>query len=91
MDAFVEALAEQEVRDAYERSDGLCVQHIDIVGAEALDNPDTAAFLIGDLRRRLELLEQRLDRYELLRGTDLPGRALEADAWTDVVLSYVGE
>jgi Family of unknown function (DUF6062) len=89
--AFAEALAEPEVRNAYSLSDGLCVQHIDTVGAAALANRDTAAYLIDDLHRRLETLEQRLDQYDRLRGGNLPGDQREADAWTDVVRSYVGE
>jgi hypothetical protein len=90
-DAVVEALAESAVQDAYRTSDGLCVQHIDVVGAAALADPETASFLIDDLRRRLEVLERRLDQYDRLRGAPVPVEAREADAWTDVVRSYVGE
>jgi hypothetical protein len=79
-EAFAEALAEPEVRNAYSLSDGLCVQHIDIVGAAAFANRDTAAYLIDDLRRRLEILERRLDQYDRLRGANLPGDQREADA-----------
>jgi hypothetical protein len=52
-----------------------------------------AAFLIGDLRRRLERLEQRLARYERSRDYRFAGEHTEADsdAWTDVVRSYVGD
>ena len=89
--AFVEALAGPEVRAVYRQSDGLCVQHIDKVVAAALAIPNTAAFLIDDLTRRLEILERRLDRYDRLRGTDAPLEAAEGDAWTDVVRSYVGD
>ena len=92
--AFVAALREQSVQVAYESSDGLCVQHLDLVGAEALQgDSQVAAFLIGDLKRRLELLKTRLDEYERKRDYRFAATRTAADsaAWTDVVRSYVGE
>jgi hypothetical protein len=91
---LVTALREAELQDAYGKSDGLCVQHLDFVGITALRS-DTAvvAFLIGDLRRRLERLEQRLVSYEHTRDYRFSTERTEADvnAWTDVVRSYVGD
>lgn len=92
--AFVAALNETAVRDAYGRSDGLCVQHLDVVGAEALArDSEVAGFLIQDLRRRLEVLESRLSDYERTRDYRYRAERTEADAdaWTDVVRTYVGD
>jgi hypothetical protein len=92
--AFVEALGESAVRDADRESDGLCVQHLDLVGAEALaSNSGVAGFLIQELRRRLEMLEERLAAYERARDYRYLGESTDAgtDAWTDVVRSYVGD
>jgi len=92
--AFVAALGESAVRDAYRESDGLCVQHLDVVGAEALAcDSGVAGFLIQDLRRRLEMLEERLAEYDRARDYRYLGErtGAEADAWTDVVRSYVGD
>jgi hypothetical protein len=92
--AFVTALQESKVQAAYRDSDGLCVQHLDLVGAEALARErHVAAFLIADLKRRLELLNMRLAQYERTRDYRFAETRTEADsaAWTDVVRSYVGE
>jgi len=91
---LVAALQEPEIQGVYRESDGLCVQHLDFVGAEALPtHTAVAAFLIGDLRRRLERLEQRLARYDRTRDYRFAAERTEADAdaWTDVVRSYVGD
>jgi hypothetical protein len=52
-----------------------------------------AAFLITDLRYRLELLERRLLSYERTRDYRFAAERTESDtsAWTDVVRSYVGD
>jgi hypothetical protein len=92
--AFVAALSEAAVRDAYRESDGLCVQHLDVAGAEALaSDRGVAGFLIQDLRRRLEELEWRLAEYDRKRDYRYRAErtAADADAWTDVVRSYVGD
>lgn len=91
--AFVAALAEPPVRNTYRESDGLCVQHLDLVGAEALaSDRGVAGFLIQDLRRRLEVLEDRLAEYDRARDYRYRGErtAVQADAWTEAVRSYVG-
>jgi len=91
---LVAALQEPEIQRAYRESDGLCVQHLDFVGVEALaSDTAVAAFLIGDLRRRLQRLEQRLASYDRTRDYRFANERTEADAnaWTDVVRSYVGE
>jgi hypothetical protein len=91
---LVEALRETAVQEAYRMSDGLCVEHLDSVGADAL-TADTAvaAFLIADLRFRLEQLERRLLSYERTRDYRFAAERTESDvsAWTDVVRSYVGD
>jgi Family of unknown function (DUF6062) len=91
---LIAALQEPEIQRAYRESDGLCVQHLDFAGAAALPS-DTAvaAFLIGDLRRRLERLEQRLANYDRTRDYRFANERTDADAdaWTDVVRSYVGD
>jgi len=92
--AFVVALREPKVQVAYQDSDGLCIEHLDPVGAEALtSDSQVAAFLIADLKRRLEHLKTRLDEYERKRDHRLADTRTEADsaAWTDVVRSYVGD
>lgn len=90
--AFVSALSEPDVRNAYRDSDGLCVQHLDHVGAEALaSDSGVAAFLIQDLRQRLQLLEKRLTEYDRTRDYRHSTERTDADAWTDVVRSYVGD
>lgn len=91
---LVAALEEPQIQCVYRESDGLCVQHLEFVGAEALpSHTAVAAFLIGDLRRRLERLEQRLARYDRTRDYRFAAERTEADAdaWTDVVRSYVGD
>jgi hypothetical protein len=91
---LVAALQEPQIQRVYRDSDGLCVEHLDFVGAEALpSHTAVAAFLIGDLRRRLERLEQRLARYDRTRDYRFAAERTEADAdaWTDVVRSYVGD
>ena len=94
---LVAALQEPQIQRSYRESDGLCVQHLDFVGVEALEaNTAVDAFLIGDLRRRLERLErleQRLATYDRTRDYRFTSERTEADAsaWTDVVRSYVGD
>jgi hypothetical protein len=91
---LVEALQETAVQEAYRSSDGLCVEHLDSVGAAALvADTAVAAFLIADLRTRLEQLEHRLLRYERTRDYRFAAERTDADAsaWTDVVRSYVGD
>ena len=91
---LVAALEGPQIQRVYRESDGLCVQHLEFVGAEALpSNTAVAAFLIGDLRGRLERLEQRLARYDRTRDYRFAHERTEADtnAWTDVVRSYVGD
>jgi hypothetical protein len=90
--AFVSALEEARVQHSYECSHGLCLQHLDFVGAEALQRKtNVAAFLIRDLRRRLEQLEHRLSEYERTRDYRHQSDRTDVDAWTDVVRSYVGD
>jgi hypothetical protein len=91
---LVEALQETPVQEAYRMSDGLCVEHLDVVGAEALaTDTAVASFLIADLRSRLEQLERRLLSYERTRDYRFAAERTESDtsAWTDVVRSYVGD
>jgi hypothetical protein len=91
-ESLVSALDERRVQRTYQESEGLCVQHLDLVGAEAMrEKRDVAMFLIRDLRRRLEQLEQRLARYDRSRDYRYGDQRVDADAWTDVVRSYVGE
>jgi Family of unknown function (DUF6062) len=91
-ESLVSALGEVQVQRTYHGSDGPCVQHLDLVGVEALrQQRNVARFLIGDLRRRLEHLEQRLGEYERSRDYRYEGDIVDADAWTDVVRSYVGD
>ena len=91
-EAMVGALEEEAVQSVYLASEGLCIQHLDTVGAEALRrNGRVAAFLIRDLRRRLEDLARRLSEYERTRDYRYSGERTDFDAWTDVVRSYVGE
>jgi len=91
---LIAALEESRLRDVYLESDGLCMEHLDVVGAQALvTSQEVASFLIRDLRRRLHALEERLVAYE--RSLDYRSAkdrtARDADAWTDVVRSYVGD
>jgi hypothetical protein len=91
---FVTALSEPAVCAAYRESDGLCVQHLDLVGAAALaGDKGVAAFLIHDLRSRLERFEWRLSEYDRKRDYRYAEERTAADgeAWTDVVRSYVGD
>jgi hypothetical protein len=68
--------------------------HDDRAGVRALvTSQEVASFLIRDLRRRLHALEERLVAYErsldYRSAKDRTGGV--ADAWTDVVCSYVGD
>ena len=91
---LVAALKEAQIRRAYCESDGLCVQHLDFVGVEALDGEHRGG-CVSDRRlcRRLERLEQRLATYDRTRDYRFTSERTEADAsaWTDVVRSYVGD
>ena len=89
--ALLDALAITEVKDAYERSPGLCIPHLRQAGYQA--QWDSVDFLSKDLQRRLgtkifpgrstaALLEQAvgLDRESSLRqhnGSDKPGPPLD--------------
>jgi len=82
------------VRKSYRESDGLCVEHLDTVGSDALGtDASVATFLIGEHRRRLQELEARLAAYDRTRDYRFAAERTEADAnaWTDVVRSYVGD
>ncbi len=90
--ALLDALAIAEVKDAYEKSPGVCIPHLRQAGYQA--HWDTLAFLSKDLQRRLEtkifpgrstmaLLDQTvgLDRERAVRqrnGSEKPGQSLEA-------------
>jgi len=91
---LVAALKEGDVRKSYRESDGLCVEHLDTVGSDALGtDASVAAFLIGEHRRRLQELQARLAAYDRTRDYRFAAERTEADAnaWTDVVRSYVGD
>jgi hypothetical protein len=91
-ESLVNALEERDVQRAYRDSEGLCVQHLDLVGAEALRRSGRVAeFLIRDLRQRLEQLEQRLAEYDRTRDYRYTRERIDPDAWTDAVRSYVGD
>jgi hypothetical protein len=91
-ESLLRGLREPDVQHAYQGSHGLCVQHLDVVGAEALrHDKEVAGFLIRDLRRRLEHLEQRLAEYDRTCDYRYAAERIDPDAWTDVVRSYVGE
>jgi uncharacterized protein DUF6062 len=91
---LVTALREERIRAVYERSDGLCVEHLEHVGAEALVvDGDVALFLLRDGRRRLQALKRRLGDYARTRDyRHATERSPQIEsAWTDVVRAYVGE
>ena len=91
---LVAALEVEDVRRSYRESDGLCVEHFDRVGSDALNsNASVTAFLVGEHRRRLQKLEERLVAYDRTRDYRFSAERTEADAnaWTDVVRSYVGD
>lgn len=91
-ESLLRALEDAKLQGTYQASDGLCVRHLDLVGAEALrEKREVATFLIRDLRRRLERLERRLADYERSRDYRFADDPVDADAWTDVVRSYVGD
>jgi hypothetical protein len=92
---LVAALGEEEIRDAYRRSEGLCFAHLGRVVDQALANGDTetAIMLLGDWRRRLEDVRSQLAAYDRKRDyryADEP-RGAEQRSWTDVIRRYVGE
>ena len=91
---LIAALKGPDVECAYRESDGLCVQHFDFVGAEAvIIDKAVARFLIADLRVRLERIDKRLQSYDRTRDYRFAAQRTEADAnsWTDVVRAYVGD
>jgi hypothetical protein len=88
IDALLAALAIGEVKDAYEKSPGVCIPHLRQAGF--LAQWDSFAFLTQDLQRRLkvklfpgrstaELLEQTagLDRESSLRQCTGSGQSLD--------------
>jgi hypothetical protein len=92
---LAEALNEEQVREAYRRSEGLCFTHFarTVEGAFGVGNKKTADFLLDDWRERLAQLRSELSEYDRKRdyryATEPKG--IEQRSWTEVIRRYVGE
>ncbi len=92
---LVEALSEEQVREAYRRSEGICFPHLvlSLEGALAAGSRETAAFLLDDWRDRLAEVRSELadyDRKREYRYASEP-KGVEQRSWTEVIRRYVGE
>jgi len=92
---FADALDEEEARDRYRGSDGVCFTHLSGAVSAALERGRraTAAFLIADWSARLAALRTDLaefDRKRDYRYADEP-KGDEQRSWTEVIRRYVGE
>ncbi len=92
---FVEALAEQPVRDAYRRSQGLCFLHLaaSVEHSLATEGSELARFLLDDWRARLTEVRSELAEYDRRRDYRYAAepKGSEQRAWTEVIRRYVGE
>ena len=92
---LAEALGEEQVREAYRRSEGLCFPHFarTLEGALAGGNKQTAGFLLDDWRDRLSELRSDLSEYDRKRDYRYASepKGAEQRSWTEVIRRYVGE
>ena len=92
---FVDALSEEQVREAYRRSEGICFVHLacGLEAALAAGSSETAAFLLEDWRDRLAELRSELAEYDRKRDYRYASepKGVEQRSWTDVIRRYVGE
>jgi hypothetical protein len=91
---LVAILSEEQVREAYRRSEGICFPHLvrSLEGALAAGSRETAAFLLDDWRDRLAELRSGLaefDRKRDYRYASEP-KGVEQRSWTEVIRRYVG-
>jgi hypothetical protein len=92
---LIEALAEEQLREAYRRSEGLCFPHLACTVDEALaaGSVQTAVFLLDDWSNRLAEVRAGLAEYDRKRDyryADEP-KGVEQGSWTEVIRRYVGE
>jgi hypothetical protein len=91
---LVEALGEDEVREAYSRSEGLCFPHFahTFEAALATGSEQMAAYLIGDWSDRLTELRAQLADYDRKRDHRHAAetKGAEQQSWTEIISRYVG-
>ena len=91
---LAEALAEEDAREAYSRSDGLCFPHFAraLESALAAENAATATFLLDDWRDRLVHLGAELSDYDRRRDYRYVSepKGVEQQSWTEIIRLYVG-
>ena len=94
IEIFVGVVSEPDVRVMYERSDGLCFNHLStVIGQARKSGAESAFFLLRDWRRRLEHIRGQLadlERRRDYRYQDEP-EGEEQHAWADVIALYVGQ
>jgi hypothetical protein len=92
---LVEALSEEQIRETYRRSDGLCFPHFacTLEEASAAGSTQTARLLLDDWRARLEGLRAGLAEFDRKRDYSHAAepKGAEQRSWTEVVRRYVGE
>jgi hypothetical protein len=89
---FLELIATEAGRRRYERSRGVCFTHL-LSLLQAAGKDDTAVlYLLGDWRRRLTELRQRLADFDRKRDHRYADerRDDEQRSWTDIIHHYVG-
>jgi Family of unknown function (DUF6062) len=85
--------ANSEARDLYLGSAGLCLLHLPTVLKTTRGDSELQQFLLGDFRRRLSEVRERLSTFDRSRDHRFADQADEtvARSLTDVVRLYVGE
>jgi hypothetical protein len=91
---LVEALSEEQVREASLRSEGLCFPHFVRTVEDALATGErlTACFLLDEWRERLAELHSELSEFDRKRDYRYASepKGAEQRSWTEVIRRYVG-
>lgn len=93
VEALGKACADEEFRERYRASVGLCLPHLRAV-IEATHHPPTRVFLIETAEAKLETLAHQLSEYlrkQIWDYRDEPKIAEEQSAWMRAVEFFVGK
>lgn len=93
VEALGKACADEEFRERYRASVGLCLPHLRAV-IEATPHPPTRIFLIETAEAKLETLAHQLSEYlrkQIWNYRDEPKSAEEQSAWMRAVEFFVGK
>lgn len=90
--AFVEGLADPELRQAFEGSTGLCAPHVSTVLGH-VRSAETRTYFLQSQRAKLEKLREELSEYVRKSDHECRNEAFgeEADSWNRAVRLLTGE